>query len=98
MPRIYTRWKHDNSMRAQSLLDRHPEDAAHTFWGPERWPDLLKDARAISGTAASCSPAAPIQTGFTFAGIHRSRQRVFFPHGLTQGRRMSCGRNPATAP
>ncbi|MCF7974894.1 MAG: hypothetical protein K9N55_13830 [Phycisphaerae bacterium] len=86
---IYTRWEYTDKplWRSQSLWTMNPDGIGpSTFWGNQSvWPDLLKDARPIPGSARVMFTGAAHHNWFSGSiGIIDPRKELNFPNGLTK--------------
>jgi hypothetical protein len=86
---VYTRWEYTDKplWRAQGLWTLNPDGTqVKTLWGNQSvWPDLLKDARNIPGSARIMFTGSAHHNWFSGSvGIVDPNQGYDFPKGLTK--------------
>ncbi len=86
---IYTRWEYTDKplWRAQALWTTYPDGTqVSTFWGNQSvWPDLLKDARSISGSQRVMFTGSAHHDWFSGSiGMIDPSRGSNFPNGLTK--------------
>lgn len=86
---VYTRWEYTDKplWRAQKLWTVHPDGTqASTLWGNQSvWPDLVKDARGIPGSARVMVTGSAHHNWFAGSvGIIDPNAGLNFPDGLTK--------------
>ncbi len=86
---VYTRWEYTDKplWRAQKLWTVHPDGTqASTLWGNQSvWPDLVKDARGIPGSARVMFTGSAHHDWFAGSiGIVDPNAGLNFPDGLTK--------------
>ena len=99
----YTRWEYTDKplWRAQSLWTVNPDGTqANTLWGNQSvWPDVLKDVRAIPGSARVMFTGSAHHNWFSgVIGIVDPDAGSNFPKGLAKATRElawpECGNGP----